>query len=352
MGKGFIDKKNSTKYQLVHVPYKDSCPESEFTLKEISKSQVKETSALQDSGIYYNDDYDYMKHLKEIKEENFKISSLDIKDLRLDDYESRNDFLDEEIMQVLDALEDEEYLEEEENLTEFFQEISISKQYETKKLEKQDTSKKLEKQDASKKVKIEKEMPRLKRNSNLQILDSKFDKILEKEYEISDSDQDSENLNEITSDLEEIFEEFLENIETIGKKKKVIKKRDKLDISVLENLHLQDSSSDISLEEIPKKEEWDCETILSTFSNIYNRPRVLKENVEKKISLKKLSNVDKSHNQDKSVRVSENLGVKRTKNETLEEKKERKQDLKSKRRERRAVKKATTRAFLEEKLKT
>lgn len=36
------------------------------------------------------------------------------------------------------------------------------------------------------------------------------------------------------------------------------------------------------LHEIKEKEKWDCESILSTYSNIYNHPQLIKDSVSKR----------------------------------------------------------------------
>ena len=139
-------------------------------------------------------------------------------------------------------------------------------------------------------------------------------------------------------------------------------------------------------EENPKK-KWDCESILSTYSNIYNHPKVLADPPKKKInkieihprtgipvgtlegdksgkltmrSLAKLnnefSNQDAAAGGPRSVcaeSIISTLSVLsiRPKNETPEEKKERKQLLKEYRSERRIEKKANQIAFKQEELR-
>lgn len=57
--------------------------------------------------------------------------------------------------------------------------------------------------------------------------------------------------------------------------------REKLDKD--KTLRLQEIGSDSESEEelvkmpVKEKEKWDCESILSTYSNIYNRPKVIEE---------------------------------------------------------------------------
>lgn len=128
--------------------------------------------------------------------------------------------------------------------------------------------------------------------------------------------------------------------------------------------------------EIPK-ENWDCESILSTYSNIYNHPKLIKDppkpiKLSKKtgipldtlstrgLTAKQLKILDLENeciDNNSSMRVhtiseSSNLTVAsniRQKNETKEEKIARKQAVKDMRRERRMEKKATKVAFRQEK---
>ena len=131
--------------------------------------------------------------------------------------------------------------------------------------------------------------------------------------------------------------------------------------------------------EAREKDKWDCESILSTYSNIYNHPKLISEpkgpgkikidrktgipkNVlngpSDKLTAKSLAQFDSINGKGmqrgplsvaetlKSI-VSE-LSV-RPKDETPEERKERKQVLKLYRRERKIERKANTEAFKEEK---
>ncbi|XP_070555780.1 LOW QUALITY PROTEIN: protein LTV1 homolog [Ptychodera flava] len=117
------------------------------------------------------------------------------------------------------------------------------------------------------------------------------------------------------------------------------------------------------------KEEWDCETILSTHSNLYNHPTTIKEppkpkpkpkprikpkpiELSQKTGIPKgvlpakgaINNVsdDDSDTEESSTRP---VPPPRRKNETPEEKRERKQIVKTERRERRVEKKANKEAF-------
>lgn len=112
-----------------------------------------------------------------------------------------------------------------------------------------------------------------------------------------------------------------------------------------------------------KEDRLDCESVISTYSNIYNRPSLIKDKqqtdqirLSKKSGLplgilneKEKSKREIEHIEHKIVRVLPDLPTKRDSNETPEEKKERKQAIKAHRRERRVEKKINKMAFKEEK---
>ncbi|KAJ3362124.1 hypothetical protein GGF31_001808 [Allomyces arbusculus] len=143
------------------------------------------------------------------------------------------------------------------------------------------------------------------------------------------------------------------------------------------------------IEDKYEEERWDCESVLSTYSNLENHPKVISERGRKskakqslaaqaaaaaaaagpatqillnqRTGLPKLAHqgvvVEKSDDEDGSDDDEEqlveavNLGVARSKNEDKEEKRMRKQALKEAKREKRAVKKQLKTAFKDEKAK-
>lgn len=223
------------------------------------------------------------------------------------------------------------------------------------------------------------------RNSQLTHLDNRFDRLLDKEY-ASEEEQDEETEldNMIVpgatltgNELERLFDDFLEKTDIKGKR--MIEKLTPLTQIDSIRMELKDSIPDIKEYEVEydseddkdiyipiekQKEEWDCESILSTYSNIYNHPRTIKEASKKAIRVDKdgmaltAKAAFKEMKQEKlfgkAADISEesesevNRGVPRNKEETLEEKKERKNLIKMERRTRREQKKTTTTAFKQE----
>jgi len=108
-----------------------------------------------------------------------------------------------------------------------------------------------------------------------------------------------------------------------------------------------------------KQAEWDCETVVSTYSNLENHPQLLDDDIQRiKISKKtgialgvlpgprsrgalKAVSEDEAESDEEAV----NLGAARIKNETKEEKKQRKKMLQEEKRQRRSEKKSLKQEF-------
>merc|ERR1711973_905644 len=124
----------------------------------------------------------------------------------------------------------------------------------------------------------------------------------------------------------------------------------------------EDEDVDKLLEGSEKKEkpDWDCESIISTYSNIYNHPKIIDE--PKVIKLhdrtgiplgvlkdsKKNAKEEKCESEDEDLKEQVVLNNIRSKNETAEEKRARKQEVKKFRAERRKEKKDNKTYFKDE----
>nr|CAB3263568.1 protein LTV1 homolog [Phallusia mammillata] len=124
------------------------------------------------------------------------------------------------------------------------------------------------------------------------------------------------------------------------------------------------NSDDEVMETIVKeepREKWDCESILSTYSTLYNHPRLITEPTKKikisdktgmpvvpkqRLNRKQLKALDIAFEEAPSPIITNNT---RKKDETKEEKSARKRAVKEARKERRQEKKATKKAFQAEK---
>ncbi|CAG8647246.1 14185_t:CDS:10 [Funneliformis caledonium] len=242
-------------------------------------------------------------------------------------------------------------------------------------------------------------------NDKLRLLDEQFEKI-EKEYteveEDIESDDKSTSSSQIRQDFSQILDEFLDKYEISGCK--IVQKlegdnvQDQLETvrRSLGKINLNDgvsqdniinekdgSGSDksennrsknqkksrdrlVQVESI-KKEAWDCQSILSTYSNFENHPILIREIPHQKINISQKSglpvlessveNKEKDDEEGIKIKMDEkdqikvNIGAARSKNESKEEKKLRKQINKDEKKNRRVEKKSLKRAFAKERTK-
>lgn len=225
------------------------------------------------------------------------------------------------------------------------------------------------------------------RNEGLTTLDERFDQI-QKEYEsdeaededanqASDSDEAPELLTS-REDFDQIMDEFLEQFEILGGKMKPILPgetgTEKLDTlrrelgqAVLRD-HDGDSEDDDDDDvlmplERDEKERWDCETILTTYSNLENHPRLIRVRQQRPVPkitidpktglpiVKSKSHPDQSassdddDDDDEEADHPQRVTITRPKNESKEDKKLRKQTVKAERQSRRVDKKAMKELF-------
>ena len=249
------------------------------------------------------------------------------------------------------------------------------------------------------------------RTSQLTLLDDRFDVLLEKEYEGSESDTESENSQDfpqnelVDSALDELYDNFLEKTDIIGRRliqkltpsQQLQKIRDDLKADEFDSQAKSEfryvSSSDEKKIVMPSekvRDNWDCETILSTYSNIYNHPKFIRETTApgqirlgkdgvpvgamKAIKMMKKEKLDSKMEKENeevyevpgkeekyyfnlsmfivlfnsSILIVVNKGIPRSKTETLDEKKQRKEQIKQERRERRVQKKNVKGEFKKE----
>ncbi|KAH8094602.1 Low temperature viability protein-domain-containing protein [Cristinia sonorae] len=220
------------------------------------------------------------------------------------------------------------------------------------------------------------------RNEGLTTLDERFDQI-QREYD-SDEDEEEEGNDAgsdtdsapelITSreDFDDMMNEFLENYEVLGGKMLHVLPGQtpigKLDVfrKALGEAKIRDGADEESdndddilmpLDVDDKADRWDCETILTTYSNLENHPRLIRARTEKPVPKIRLDpktglpivqsapegrrSVTPTQDDPRPVRTT----VTRPKNESKEEKKLRKQAVKAERQERRVEKKATKEQF-------
>ncbi|KAJ7044933.1 Low temperature viability protein-domain-containing protein [Mycena alexandri] len=239
------------------------------------------------------------------------------------------------------------------------------------------------------------------RNEALQTLDERFDQMIIKQYNSDEEEEDpSEEEDDddapelITSreDFESMMDEFLNDYEILGRKMKPKLEGDsgaeKLDtlrraMGQDERVRIERDGEDDETDDISmpfdiddRKDRWDCETILTTYSNLENHPRLIrardpnarvkkpvpKIHLDPRTGLPTVVTADAAVAKPKTRIVSFNSDsdnsdsesddgrprvetIKRDKNESKEEKKARKAAVKEERQTRRADKKATKEMF-------
>ncbi|VVC98974.1 unnamed protein product [Leptidea sinapis] len=218
----------------------------------------------------------------------------------------------------------------------------------------------------------------IRRNQGLSLLDNRFEKMFE---EYDDTEVGACDLDEIEGYLPQTHSMLLQAADEFQLAQRKYQLDKEKEISRFQRLQEieEESEDDLVTTVVKPKETWDCESILSTYSNIYNHPKLIEEPKKRKIKInpktglpedtlgkdnkltaKSLAKFNAMHQEDSSCdedgqtnaeTVLSTLSVLsiRPKDETPEEKKERKRLLKEYRKERRIEKKANKEAFKEEK---
>ncbi|CAH1164598.1 unnamed protein product [Phaedon cochleariae] len=216
----------------------------------------------------------------------------------------------------------------------------------------------------------------MRRNDQLTLLDDKFEQMYagyeDNEIGALDCEEIEGHVPETSDILLQYAEEFEKSCQREHIDSHVIAEKIKNQLEILsdsENEELVDMP-------VPEKEKWDCETILSTYSNIYNHPKLIQEPRMNKIQISKktgipLNILDSNKLTTKALnKLNEetspfsSTGPKsiggqsilsqistlsiRPKDETPEERTYRKKLLKEYRKERRIEKKLNVQAFKEE----
>lgn len=234
----------------------------------------------------------------------------------------------------------------------------------------------------------------IRRNDQLRLLDDRFEKMFEEYDENEIGALDTEEIEGYVPENSDILLQYAEEFERDQKKEFLDK--EKMTEKVMECVELLNDEEEFEYVQVKEKPKWDCETILSTYSNLYNHPKLIKEPPKKsnkikidkrtgipkdvidsnKLTAKALNRLDQENTgyQPKGPKSvagkfstsntltlfdwNRNLGQSvisqlsalsiRNKNETPEEKRDRKMALKEYRRERRLEKKQNSEAFKDE----
>ncbi|VVC28623.1 Hypothetical protein CINCED_3A022932 [Cinara cedri] len=389
--KKFIEKKNSVTFHVVHRSQHDpliadeTAPQRVLVAQQPSKSKKKNKEEEAKYGIYFDDDYDYLQHLKECQSNDFILlpapsnsnnekkekpkvmlpssmfeSEIEEKvgmlnkaapqsGLRLDldpdivaamdddyDFENPDNELEDDFVIIANQTGSDDESNNLEDLIEESDDYSSEACDDIGSLNMDDTKSRFTDYSMSSSV--------IRRNENLKLLDDQFEKLFSA-YDDTDigalDNEEIEGTLAIESDiLKQAAEEFESNM-----------KRDQIPTDKTAAL-IFDSNSDN--EEFtyklpvqnPEEKKWDCESIISTYSNIYNHPALIKDSPIQKIrinprtgipilqqrltaqALKSLDNNDTLKSSSKSViSALSSLSI-RPKDETPEEKLKRKKALK------------------------
>lgn len=205
----------------------------------------------------------------------------------------------------------------------------------------------------------------MRRNQQLSLLDDRFEKF----YEQFDDDEigalDNAELegfiNPASMRLQEVISDYFKQ------KEKESQTPEQLGPPELPSVREEEEDSEeeemLVIEEAPV-EKWDCETIISTYSNLYNHPKVIEDPPklkqirvsnktgipldvlpQKGLTARQVERMERINDLD-LPRVSTQP---RSREESKEDRKSRKQAIKEERKERRMEKKANKTAFKEEK---
>ncbi|KAF7990454.1 hypothetical protein HCN44_000259 [Aphidius gifuensis] len=420
--KKFIDKKNSITYDIVHRSQKDPLAAD----VEAPQRVLLPREELINHGIYYDDGYDYSKHLKDTKdlgsdweriEKKSNLPSSVFASIAEEEVGLLNKAapisgprpdLDHEIVAAMD--DDFDHDDPENELEDDFITLANAQGSDTEScdddsgsdvssgdfglsdeerdelgslhghgFDKEETKSRFTDYSMSSSV--------ISRNDGLTQLDRKFDKMYADYDEIEQGPLDE---NEIEGFISADDARVLQCVDEFEKKQtEAIDNIAELMKDRLKFLnHTNDSSNDDEDEDLHRiaveprgRDKWDCETILSTYSNIYNHPKLLKEptkHIEQiridprtgipvnvldgrpgKLTARGLAQLNLEYDQARGRNTSQSIAETmrstlsilsiRPKNETPEDRKERKQALKDYRKQRRIERKANSEAFKEEK---
>lgn len=232
-----------------------------------------------------------------------------------------------------------------------------------------------------------------------------FDSVLDRQFDEMAHEFDDDEIGELDeedpavqgmmnlSELDYVLDEFLQDqpLKPLQKSNRAVPEdlADRIHATTYEPIDLQDDDWEndklegydyLSSYHEPRVEQFDCESILSTYSNLYNHPTVIGDSPKPQITLSKRSglpvgfvgtNNNKSkagsnkhfvlpededeesdeESPDAQSTVSTNLGERRPKKESAAEKAERKRIVKEMRKARREEKKQNRREFKSEEMR-
>ncbi|KAJ3659595.1 hypothetical protein Zmor_011278 [Zophobas morio] len=423
----FIDKKKAVTFQLVHRSQQDPLIADEnapqrvlvpLVGKESAQTREKRLEEQHKYGILYDDDSNYLEHLKDLKDNRVEWpehveKSLTERKVKLQlpatVFASQNEEkegmlskaapisgpqldLDPDVVAAMD--DDFDYSDPENQLEDNFIElaegVASDQEFENEfemdsdfGSEEMDDVASLngsqrsfnEEETRSKFTNYSMTSSVIRRNEQLTLLDDRFEKMYADYDENEIGALDCEEIEGHVPESSDILLHYADEFEKTQQKEILEQEAAKTKITELLDKD-SEGEEEMVYVEVPEKEKWDCESILSTYSNIYNHPKIIKEPSKEKIKVDKKTGIPlnildankltlkaleklNQENDHFENRGPKSTGIQsvisqistlsvRPKDESPEERKERKKLLKDYRKERRLEKKTNTVAFKEE----
>nr|CDJ92759.1 Low temperature viability protein domain containing protein [Haemonchus contortus] len=399
--KAFLDKKNAIHYRLVPKTATEGAPD-ESRRVTLTEEELEERHKY---GIYFDDDYDYMQHLRDIRETG-TLQTLEEAAEQEERFILRAPKMPPAIPSVLfDATnatlknDDDEVFDEEVQKAlegDFEKEIEGGLEDDFVKLaggvidpaskaaylprqqashfdsdEEDDEESDYDENDDEQDEEDE-ERPRYEvhRDGPRRDIDDRFDRLLEADYHDDQMGELDGDDNLISGALEPTDERVKRMIkenhagpvddeeaskEWTRQRMRLIESNVIQDDQVMENVEVDESSS--------KRLKWDCESYATQYSNVYNRPTLIQNPKSNKLSRRALKRLDRetlevdrmdvdqeemSSDGDEMLSQCTEASTYRPKGETPEQRRLRKQAVKEARRFRRQEKKGNKQAFAEE----
>lgn len=133
----------------------------------------------------------------------------------------------------------------------------------------------------------------IRRNDQLRLLDDRFEKMFEEYDENEIGALDTEEIEGYVPENSDILLQYAEEFER--EQKREFLDKEKMTEKVMECVELLNDEEEFEYVQVKEKPKWDCETILSTYSNLYNHPKLIKEPPKKsnKIKIDKRTGIPK-----------------------------------------------------------
>ncbi|KAL5021125.1 hypothetical protein ScPMuIL_000280 [Solemya velum] len=411
--KKFIDKKNAVTFHLVHRSQKDPLQASDDASKHVlteAKHEDKESKKeeMKKYGVFFEDEYDYMQHLKEANEafeleadDHFQIKAA-VPKLQLpssvfaSDVEKEVGLLNEAVPirgpqpdwdpDIVEALDDDFNFDAPENQLDddFMSKANLAHlEGDTEEqcgLSDEDIASDeadmsgedsdggsdrgffgderfMQEETKSQFTNYSMSSSVMRRNKGLTLLDDRFEKLMEEYDQTEIGALDHEDIDGCIQEGNQVLTSALQEFESLRKEKKLM---EVVDENVNEDVGVEvDQGSDEELINVfveEPTEKWDCESILSTYSTLYNHPRLIEEprkvnkgygnhgNSEMSPAEPGLTRKELEEEMRKSLKA-DRVSTYRPQGETTEERACRKKAIKLERQNRRIEKKINKQAF-------